>query len=374
MATTFTQLVNFNEHNSAVSQTIDNVFGGSSPISLKDSNKNVEVKPKGSGIIDVVNDFDWIVNRSYYNYNKIPKVFITERAQQESTLISAYYYYITNILNSATFDSTGIKTAIDKFTSKYANVSDSVSSFFNSTASFTANESSISSDIGRLKHIFDHISSLTINDKELLGEYLKSYLGIYISKPTGFNYILPHFEDTKFANINNSWDQYSDDVFRGVEKIYDNIIPLVRPGVFVENPQYFKFSENSQSDTLTVKFPLLNTVSNTYKKNYELLWLLSFQNKYYRESFAAVRPPKIYTVQIPGQKFMPYAYIERMEVDFVGTRRILNVDTPAGSVDTPIPEAYNVTITFKSLITDSANIMLTDGFHKQISVSQVGSR
>ena len=67
-------------------------------------------------------------------------------------------------------------------------------------------------------------------------------------------------------------------------------------------------------------------------------------------------------------KFLPYAYISNMDVQFLGSRRKLSVNTPKGEIITSIPEAYQVSITFTSLIADVGNLMVSNGF-KSITVS-----
>ncbi len=358
----------------------DNREGG---ISIKDINKNVALTPVGTGVIDVVNDFDWNANYINASYAKIPKLFITEREQQESSMVSAYYYYISNILNigSRTSTSGNVASSVDylvtqaqTFIDKAAKSLDGVTSGIQMPETPDAIKSGTDKFVKFIQAVGADFSTLAAADSVLLGEYLKSYTGIYLTRETGFNYVLPYFSND-WMTINNGWSKYGDGGSFGldaIDQIADTALQLVKPGVFIERPQYFNFQQNG--DSVTVTFPLLNTVSESYKQNYELLWVLGFQNKYYRESFASIRPPKIYTLTIPGVKFMPYAHIENMDVKFAGTRRLLEVETPAGPVMAPVPDAYIVSITFKSLLSDSANNMLTNQFHRGITTGFRNSR
>jgi len=106
-----------------------------------------------------------------------------------------------------------------------------------------------------------------------------------------------------------------------------------------------------------------------------LLWLLAFQNKAYKTSFSRTPPPKIYSVNVPGQFSMPYAYISNMSVDFIGTVRKQRVFVPSGTgvgtigikpIETPVPEAYEVSLEFTSLIKDYGNTMLGNQFSTSI--------
>jgi hypothetical protein len=141
----------------------------------------------------------------------------------------------------------------------------------------------------------------------------------------------------------------------------------MNPGTFIEKPKYYQY--NSEGNSITVTFPLLNTVPSTgkisYLQNYELLWILIFQNRPYRTSFTRVSPPKLYTLTVPGQEFMPFCYISNMKIDFQGTRRTLPVTlgiSPDATALVSIPDAYIVTITFQSLLANTGNTMVDTGF------------
>ena len=153
---------------------------------------------------------------------------------------------------------------------------------------------------------------------------------------------------------------------------FSETMNITQPGVYIEKPKYFQHA--TEGITRTIKFPLLNTIRrsdiNQVQQNYELLWLLAFQNKSYKTSFAKSPPPKLYTISVPGQFSMPYAYISGLTINFLGTVRRASVSTPILSdkkvitkpVEVPIPEAYEVTIEFTSLIGDYGNTMMSDAF------------
>ena len=73
---------------------------------------------------------------------------------------------------------------------------------------------------------------------------------------------------------------------------------------------------------------------------------------------------------------MPYAFIESMDVEFQGTVRKTSVTVPSGNgegaigskvVQTNVPEAYQVTIKFKSLVGEYGNTMISDAFNTSIN-------
>jgi hypothetical protein len=151
-------------------------------------------------------------------------------------------------------------------------------------------------------------------------------------------------------------------------------VNITQPGSFIEKSRHFQFPQEGAS--VTVTFPLLNTIAHNdkipYQQNYEFLYGLVFQNKSYRTSFSRILPPKIYTLTIPGQQFFPYCYISDLKINFNGIRRVLDVTVPGivGNrvIQAPIPEAYIVSITFQSLLADVGNMMLSQGFNRKIIV------
>ena len=158
-------------------------------------------------------------------------------------------------------------------------------------------------------------------------------------------------------------------------------VNFAQPGVYIEKPLYFG---NVKGREESITFPLVNTVKrggqSPVQQNFELLWLLAFQNKPYKTSFARTPPPKIYSVYAPGQFSMPYAFINSMSVKFMGTVRKTKVYVPTGTgegnitskeITTPVPEAYQVTINFKSLIGDYGNSMISDAFSHKIDGQKV---
>ena len=222
------------------------------------------------------------------------------------------------------------------------------------------------------------LSGALESDKSLLQKNnLNSLLGIYLTEETGFKYALPYLNGP--IGVNSNWGDEGSGALNGLinagMSIIDEISKITnvtQPGVYIQKPKYFNFEQEGKS--VSFNFPLLNTVTNDkafdYKSNYELLWLLTYQNKPFKTSFARTTPGKIYTVEIPGVVSMPYAYISEMSIDFRGTIRQLPVDTPK-KYNAPIPEAYVVNITFTSLITDFANTMQGSGFTSTIEENKV---
>lgn len=313
----------------------------------------------GTGsVIDVVQDFCWTLSPSKPNYvsltsrggQKIPNIYVEEREQIQNSLISSAIYYANQLLPNINLDT--IQTKLNEL---------------------------LISGIGTRTSF----PSLNLdNDRTILPDELRPYLGIYLTRPTGFVYNFPFYNTDSFA-ADNQWT--SDANIAGgpgtiVQGLGDDIkgiaslLNITQPGTFIERPKYYQYNEAGQS--ITVTFPLYNTFQHNqnilpYKQNYELLWILLFQNRPFRTSFSRVHPPKLYTVTVPGQHYLPYCYISNMQITFQGTQRLLPVTSPHNDItyNTAIPEAYVVSLTFTSLIANTSNMMLTKQFSNLINVT-----
>lgn len=318
--------------------------------------------------IDVRSDFSWTVSPKKQVLDKIPAMYLVERELQQNSLISSALYYLNAITSSTLTDLTAENIA-DKVTSILVKIDPELGG-------------SGASALDKFNKFRVKIRDLaaTSNDQSILSDRLKSYIGIYFTQPTGFKYVLPYLDNT-FIKQRNSFagTQQAKGLFSGV--VTDTLMPAIdtlaasgnifTPGTFIEKPKYFQYPTESEGDTFTVTFPLLNTFNSNnllpYVQNYELLWILSYQNKPYRTSFSRILPPKLYSVYIPGIKFLPYAYISDMTVDFVGNRRRLELTLPTGSVvKAPIPDAYSVSITFTSLLASIGNNMVDEQFNSDV--------
>ena len=337
-------------------------------ITLSNDDRQPVLQPN-STVIDVVNKFSWYSGPKAESkaLDKIPCAFLIEREQQLSSLISGALYYLragTKLNELRAADGTEVLSLlgdINKFTG------------------------GLVSQAGEgLKNIADGVSE---GDDELLKSHnLNALQGIYLTKPTGFQYLLPSYIPNQTTSSKWGDSTGSNMVGKAIETFQDfatqasEIVNITQPGVYIEKPKYFQ--NEGGGETKTIKFPLINTIkrksTSSIQANYELLWLLMFQNKPYKTSFARTPPPKIYTISVPGQFSFPYAYISKLEINFLGTIRRTDVTVPVISksepskikpttIKAPIPDAYEVTIEFTSLIGDYGNTMISDGLNSRIS-------
>lgn len=338
-------------------------------------NTDPYIRLKAKSIIDVRRDFAWTVSPKQYVLDKIPSLILEEREQIMGSLISSALYYLGSFNN--TLAAADALSLIDDLTSKLTGWAQKQSAIPDFVSDGAAALNGVGSKLGNvllgLADVAEKINSSS-NDKAILGDKLKSYIGLYYTQPTGFKYVLPYFEDA-FIKSGNSWKQGGESenfITKAISKVQGRVESLVSlgniltPGTYIEKPRFYEYGGESQS--ITVNFPLLNTHFETanripYIQNYEFLWILAYQNKPFKTSFSRILPPKLYSVYLPGVAYMPYAYISDLTVNFIGNRRLLPVTLPTGVVvNAPIPEAYDVSITIKSLISDVGNTMVDQFF------------
>jgi len=382
----------FEESGSAELNTITG--NGGSDISYKNTDPQKE-PVNATPVIDVL-QMPWYAGdkASSSKINKIPRGYIVERRQKLSSIISGAMYYLGGVMNEGAAIGGAAKAVVNAAantetgkavgnagTGSAVAVGGTVSSFTpDSVKSLLGNINISIPSINAFDTFTDAkegIRKALQSDQRLLEKNnLSSLLGIYLTEETGFKYTFPYLNGP--IDVDSNWGGEGEGAISGLVNkgmsIVDElarITNVTQPGVYIQKPKYFNFEQEGKS--VSFNFPLLNTVkrgSYDYKSNYELLWLLMYQNKPYKTSFARTNPGKIYTVEIPGVVSMPYAYISEMSVDFRGTIRQLPVDTPK-KYNAPIPEAYVVNITFTSLITDFANTMQGSGFTSTIEKDKV---
>lgn len=343
------------EYFAAVPDSVDaGAIAATSPVNGSNVVANKVPRPiKGRGIIDVYRTFDWtttpISNANFDSISKTPFAKLSEYRMNDASIINSMLYYIealgdqVGVAAEAAASLVGAEDigAVDKLRNLTSSVKDKVLG--------TISKQNVKQQI-----------------KPSENPWMKPYDGLYSLEPTTFEYYLPYFENDAFNRIEST---YSESTFPGLEAMKTgrdftaNFSRLITPGQYVETPKMFALNDGN-SPRITIKFPLLNTLSfEGAVRNYQLLWLLTFQNTPQRVTKSVVEMPRMYDVHIPGVTFMKFAYIESMHVDFIGVRRRVTIPMPTCPGNDPqaeviMPDAYNVTITLKSTIMNANNMML----------------
>jgi hypothetical protein len=335
-----------------------------------------------NGIIDVVNNFYWTTSpKGIDSRQEVPGIQLREKKLRTNSVIAAAAYYLMSgaqsagtILNRASGVSPGLTSAVRSFLSNIAGLP-GVQTAGNVAGSFIQQALNSAANLTTGSDISDIVGQ---NIEGLGSSLLQAYEGLYITEDTNFIYYLPYFDNT-LTESSNSFSE-NKGIFEG--SMISNAVESIRgaaeslavfanfkePGIYIERPKFFNFAEDG--DTIQVNFPLINTGNSTHedvKLNWQLIYLLTYQNRPNRRSRELIDPSCIYEVLIPGVKYIPFAYMSRIQVDFLGARRQMQIEVPTSQgvrdMFTIIPDAYEVKLTLTGLVPESKNFMaamLTD--------------
>lgn len=300
--------------------------------------------------VNILTQYTWSANKwntsMQGDYKFLPCAYVHEYRQNLDTFVASMEYYLHGTAGSIPFTGGTIQDGIKKI----ENITSNRSNKFN-----TILETST---------------------------FLAPYKFMYsLDDENCSNYVFPYFEND-FVNISNTysdepqismatatqannffadnlarWTGYTDSFMSAVSGGGDGKSPTWdNNGVFVEKPKYFQF--NATGETITVKFPLYNTVytqpnsDENWKKNYKFIKNFALKNLPYKVSMFRYKTPLLYEISVPGVKYFPVSYISNFTATMRGTRRFLNLDGDR----VIIPDAWDIMITFTSLLGRSANI------------------
>lgn len=236
------------------------------------------------------------------------------------------------------------------------------------------------------------------------GEVLGAYKGLYATDDTGFYYDLPNIqgdymstgpnkfgeEQKKFEDLAQQAGNVIGTMLGGTDTMLGgaastigglpaNTIKLGNllmdsvgkskeigqndgAGYYTEQPQFYQHGGNSRNYEIT--FPLFNTGDyDDMIRNFQLAFMLVYQNLPNRQSKQLIMPPCIYEVTVPGVSYTPYAYMQSVDVRFVGSRREMTIPVPFGSdsnfqaIRVTIPEAYDIRLNVQELVGHTKNFM-----------------
>ena len=185
--------------------------------------------------------------------------------------------------------------------------------------------------------IQSHLPGLHSMNEGNTAPYLSPYYGLYGASPSGFEYYMPYF-DQNWKSEDSSWQDWS----QGggpLKQVYNNIFSkdgflktlasglLVSPnalGTQIDRPKQYVYEKDSPS--ITVKYDLMNTTDvDSIVKNWQLIFLLLYQNLPNKTSKILSEPPVIYEVEIPGTFYSPFAYISNIKILNRGATRTMEI-------------------------------------------------
>lgn len=366
----------------------------------------------GHGLVDVVNNFPWTKTRNIKEQeHRVPTLTMHEMYITQPAFIANLrrgYSQIKEVLKAGANAAADIIGPVaNNFTG-----TDPVGSLQNSIKDFLtrSNEQSETldpnSEIGKAVNFFTSIGNIDTLDFDVNKfKYLRPYQGMYGVKSSKFKYRLPYFVD-EFKTINNKFSPGLAEsiVDSGIGKNIQKIIGTVSTGFGIDFAKIYDYVD--EGPEVTFSFLLDNTYDSftgaynspaPYQQNFELVFLLLYQNLPAKVNTLLTQPPVIYSARVPGMFRYLYSYISKLQVECVGNRMLRQVSltetkqVPLGDVPalpgTPeellaagwnqaqidaasrttfpeegtvnfssiIPEAFKVTITLKSLLPETKN-------------------
>jgi hypothetical protein len=318
---------------------------------------------------NILKDYIWTLSENKNNIiNNIPKLIATEYSIETSPLVQNLKssYAITAQLFSENKKILG--SAIESLVPNAKGLVDTISPEWVSTFLEGKTSSELVNKVaGSTKDIFQKIGDATNanapDDHSWQSAKLQElYKNLYTLKSSGKKFIFPYMDD-EFLSLSNNFSegneylQFEGGLFsldtsntRGNLKKFSNLPALLVPGAYIQSPQFYDFS-SSGCPVITINFPLYNNVdSYETSKNMKFVKLFGLNNMPYRQNLLAVDPTKIYDILIPGKANFPLCYVSNYVVDHIGTKSLFRNEI--------YPEAYNVQITFTSLIKYDANMFI----------------
>lgn len=228
---------------------------------------------------------------------------------------------------------------------------------------------------------------------------LDPYKGLYAVEPTGFIYRLPYASPENFTQT-NSWGDPEGQIKKAAGGVLDVLVGdtfsaegeenkdftratkiggaltevakgvMTATGGVIKSEKPKSYQGPQTTDSVTVKFILYNTVNfSDIKRNWELCYLLSYQNLPNRKGINLMDPPKLYRVLIPGYRQFPMCWVTNLKIKNLGAVRMVDIDDPNrviayAGLDVAnyspsvkmIPEAYELEITFEHAFFSAQNL------------------
>jgi hypothetical protein len=323
----------------------------------------------GDGVIDIIGSMQFVGNEiSDSLKDRIPFCILKEYELVSNSTVSQLLYYVRSLgITDEQLASTGGN--VEKIAEKVKAKSNEFEGKKN-----TIIRDAFSSVLNGISDQLGNVSNALASNERLDGVLLP-YNGLYARQATGFQYVFPYFEDLKKSITTNFTDSETgllkNNVFKAVNSLFDDAYEKIgqsllaaTPGAYIEQPKFFS---PGSGENYKITFNLINTVDGVkIQRHLDFLFLLAFQNLPFRKNIAEVLPPKIYSFTLPGELYIPFAYISKLDIQFIGNRRAMNMRLPyINKTDRCIvPEVYSVTLEITSLTYTSANFMIADQINK----------
>jgi hypothetical protein len=380
--------------------------------------------------VNVARDYPWTYTKAGdVARAETPRIYLKEKRLKTNAFVSSILYSfgsaiqgtnkIIETLKQNNFPGTGENgfiTTLEKLANQGTQGFNNLFTDKNNNSNLTQQPNSTAENVPsgvKNQSILDNILNLFNqragdNNSTLDDPLLTAYKNLYPSVNTGWKYVFPYFDDYYNSSQNIfGEDSGAQNMFNLITAGAETLQSIAGIAGALSRPFGFSFQEKakfynfpSEGEEFSFTFPLINTGSITFDevvKNWQLIYLLLYQNKPARIDRNIIEPPVFYEVSIPGQKFLPFCYITNIAVDFKGSRRELEFNLDFQNINTNealpgifednfsttgmneigtnvptrdiaassrstkffaiIPDAYIIKITLKSLVTETRNFM-----------------
>jgi hypothetical protein len=279
--------------------------------------------PNGTGAVSVVNDYRWTLTDKK-GRNETPHIQLHEYRLLQSSLLNSARYYAAGLSQLAA----------------------------------------------------------TPSNPYLSKRFMNGYAGLFdFENETGFHYTFPYFSEVS-NEVTSNWTALDilEKIQKGVNIISSTAGRALELGTEVamlgfeanyprvgimDRP---KLWESSGFRNINIKFPLYNTVDvKDIEANWDLCYLLMYQNMFNKRNFITAIPPVFYTAYIPGQFFSIAMYVSDLKIYNRGNIRMYKVRDKWRNV----PDVYEIDMTLTDMIMPSQNMLACLLQENPINVQQL---
>lgn len=354
-------------------------------------------EPITNGLINVTKDFKWTKTiRNDINVSQIPTLSLTEYYITQPAFLSNIRNVYSVLPRAASGFANSVANAIPGSKDFINSIKESIGNLENSDFIQDSVVENLKNPLvtgvkGMAKSAMDGIAIMGSGIDVGSAAYMKAYEDIYGVLKSNFRYRIPYFsknwksittgyEGGSFKDSGAGGDKGGNPVeqlmslaavpYQFAETLGDKLTT----GFAMDFAKSYKYG--SKGPETKINFILDNTYDSftdkegvpSYQKNWELIFLLLYQNLPNKRNRLFFDPPVIYRADVPGVFHYLYSFMSNLEVTALGNtqpRKIsLNVKDNKESTDnkqsteTLIPEAFNVSITLESLLPETKNLFL----------------
>ena len=334
-------------------------------------------KGKPQDPINVIQDFPWTKSPKS-SRDDVPKAQLIEKRLLTNSTLTNFFYSILAGADVASSVAQRIEDGVPiQIGGANFNLFQSTSGIPGAGTLFTALQNGANGKLDNALQFTKEVAKEVLSVNSFDQSVLEPYEGLYITEDTGFQYILPYFDD-KYNDVSvdmgggsSILNNISNSLGDVVDK-FASVAAIDKPGVYIEGSKQFNMKD--QGRTINIKFPLLNTGEySDIARNWQLIYGLIYQNRPGRINRSLIDVPVIYELFIEGLSYMPYAYMSKMSVDFLGSRRRMKIKVPTftipesressssipskSEVVMTIPDAYMVDIQLTGLNDETRNFL-----------------